>query len=430
MNWLEIGANFVEAVLETQFFVRYFGGKNKYNKGIVIGIFIAIHFAAMCLCNNITYISDMELFVMLVLRFVLTVVLLQGRILEKLLIVQMDTIILQSSSILLTSLFDSSIMYDSNGYMELGSWRILLLVLAKIIYIGVTELILRNQIKDKEYVSNKSYLELNIVVFALIVAFSFLTTFIYQNALSDKAIHDVKLLFFFLIIIDVMIYVLFINQTNTSIHLLKEQIKAASYENRLSNVQAMKEMNHQAAKMNHDIKSKLVNIRVMVENGQVEEVKRYLDETLKVNMPMKKVIMTENLLIDAVLNHHLDICEGKNINSKIEMECRIEPHMETDVAVMMSNLLDNAVEAAEKTSEKRIEIRICRKAEYLCILVKNSFDGVLKKSNGRLATIKEEENLHGYGLINVKDIVNKYDGMYEYDIKDMDFCTKIMLYVK
>lgn len=430
MNWIEIGANFIEAVLETQFFVRYFGSKNNYSKKVVIALFVMIHFAAMCIFNNITYISDMELFVMLVLRFALIAFLLQGRLLEKLLIVQMDTIILQSSSILLTSLFDPIIAYDTEGYMEFGGWRIILLILAKLIYVGATELILRNQVKDKEYVSNKAYLELNVVVLALLIAFSFLTAFIYQNSLSQKIINDAKLLFFFLIIVDVMIYVLFINLTNASISLLKEQMKAASYEHRVSDVQAMKELSHQTAKINHDIKNKFVNIRVMIEKGQIEEAKRYLDETLKINLSAKNIIVTENMMVDAVLNHHLDVCEKKNINSKVQVDCIIDAHMETDVAVMLANLLDNAVEAAERTDEKEIEILIKRKSDYLSVLVKNSFDGILKKQNGKLFTIKDDERYHGYGLINVKDIVDKYDGIYEYDVEAKEFCTKIMLYIK
>ena len=430
MNCLEIGANFIEAVLETQFFVRYFGSRNNYSKKIVSVLFVMIHFVAMSIFNNITYISDMELFVMLLLRFALIAFLLQGRLLEKLLIVQMDTIILQSSSILLTSLFDPIIAYDAEGYMKFGGWRIILLIMAKVIYVCATESILRNQVKDKEYVSNKAYLELNVVVFALLVAFSFLTAFIYQNSLSEKIINDAKLLFFFLIIVDVMIYVLFINLTNASISLLKEQMKAASYEHRVSDVQAMKELSHQTAKINHDIKNKFVNIRVMIETGQIEEAKRYLDETLKISLSTKNIIVTENMMIDAVLNHHLDVCEKKNINSKVQVDCAIEVHMETDVAVMLANLLDNAVEAAERTDEKEIEILIKRKSDYYCVLVKNSFDGILKRKNGKLFTIKDDERYHGYGLINVKDIVDKYDGIYQYDVEEREFCTKIILNIK
>ncbi|MBO5372799.1 MAG: GHKL domain-containing protein [Lachnospiraceae bacterium] len=325
---------------------------------------------------------------------------------------------------------DSIIVYDSKGYIEVGLWWIILLLLIKSIYIGVTELILHNQVKDKVYVSNKIYMKLNIVAFSLLIVFNFFRGFTYRNSLNDNIIHDVELLFFFLIISDITIYVLFINLANTRIRLMKEQMKAAAYEYRVSNVQAMKEMHHQSEKINHDIKSKLLNIRVMVEAGKIEEVKKYLDETLKVSMSVKKIVVTENLLLDAVLNHHLDICETKNINSKIEVNCVIEPHMETDVAVMMTNLLANAVEAAEKTNEKIIEILVSRKSDYLYVLVKNSFDGVLKKHNEKLLTIKDEKNLHGYGLINVKDIVRKYDGIYEYAVEDKEFCTKIMLYAK
>lgn len=424
---LEIMANLVEAILETQFFMRYFGCGERQNSKIVFGIMCMVQFIAVEILNRISYISKMEAFVMLSLRFILILCFLQGNALEKLFIAQVDIMILQTISMVLTSVFDAVVQYDMKGYMEFGIWRIGLLILSKIMFIALTEFILRNKIQDKEYISNKIYVELNIVVLALVLAFNSLMSFTYRNARDNQVIYEAKMLLFFLLIVDVMVYVLFINLTNNSINVLKGQMKVAAYEQRVRDMQTMKESQRQVQKISHDINRKLSNLRLMLMAGRREEAENYLNELLRENLSVKKVISTENILVDAVLNHHLEMCEAKNIKSVIRMECNIQQKMETDVAVMLSNLLDNAVEAAERTQERIIETQIKRRGDYVSVTVQNSYDGTLKKQDKRLLTIKEDGQIHGCGLGNVKDIVEKYNGIYEYDIEERTFVTRILL---
>ncbi len=430
MNWIEIIANLVEAILETQFFVRYFGCKECNKKRAIPYFFGGVVFGTACICNNIAFISEYEVFVVAVVLFVLTCTLLRGNLLEKLFIVQMNMIILLTSSMILTSVFDSVIAYNSEGYMETGYWRIVLLFLAKLVYFVVTELIIRNQIKEKEYVNNKIYIELNVVAFAMIFAYNSLLMFIYQNSLSEEIIRDARFVIFFLLIINIVVYILYINLTNSGINLLKEKMKAASYERRVNDVQAMKELSNQTRKINHDINKKLLNIKIMLSEGRIDDASRYLDEILEFSTTMKQVIVTDNSLIDAVINHHLEKCSEKNIVNSIKIECSINSNMEMDVAVMLANLLDNAIEATEKTLKKEVELQICIKNNYLCVEVSNTFDGNIRMDDNGLLTNKSDESMHGYGLSNVKDIVNKYDGIYNYETKDDKFCTQITLYLK
>lgn len=427
MNGLEVTANLIESVLETQFFIRYFGCKEAKKLKYVFAIMVAMQFVAVEISNCISYSSELQMFVILPLRFILVICLLQGRILEKFFITQVDIMILQTISIILTSAFDSVVQYDVAGYMEFGLWRIGLLVLSKILFLVVTEFILSHKIQDKEYISNKIYAELNIVVLALILAFNLLMAFTYQNARDNQVIQEARLLLFFLIIVNIMVYLLFVNLTNNSIRLLKEQMKVAAYEQKVKDMQTLQESQQQVRKLNHDINRKLSNLRIMILTGQNEKAENYLNELLKESTSIKKVITTENVLIDAVLNHHLEICEMKKIETKIQMECSVHPKMETDVAVMLSNLLENAVEAAEKTQERMIETWISNKGDYVAVSVSNSYDGILEKKGNHILSTKEDKKTHGYGLINIRDIVKKYDGIYEYHIEEEKFVTKILL---
>ena len=44
-------------------------------------------------------------------------------------------------------------------------------------------------------------------------------------------------------------------------------------------------------------------------------------------------------------------------------------------------------------------------------------------------TTKKDADLHGYGIENVKDIINRNYGLYEYTVKDGMFTTNVLMHV-
>lgn len=89
-----------------------------------------------------------------------------------------------------------------------------------------------------------------------------------------------------------------------------------------------------------------------------------------------------------------------------------------DLTVLLSNLLDNAIEGCEKIhSEREIQIFASLERERFCCIVRNTSLPV-RITNGEILTTKSNSNLHGYGLINVKAILNKHNGEYTMSYKN------------
>ena len=93
--------------------------------------------------------------------------------------------------------------------------------------------------------------------------------------------------------------------------------------------------------------------------------------------------------------------------------------------MILSNLLDNALEALirhpQPDSSLRLTIR--RIHQFLLIQVTNPCT-----SNISVVTSKPDKRHHGWGLKNVKKIVQKYHGSLEYKVENHSFVVTAMLF--
>ena len=390
MNYgFEIFANVIEAVIIIQFLVRYFGVRARKAGLPVIILMIAVLATTVSAFNFIEYISVAQEFVIDAVIFAMTLIFLRGRALEKLLIVQMTSIVSAVSSIMLTGLFAGWIKYDDNGYASFGVSRVVLVALAQIIYLIFTEYLLHNRIEDRQYVRNSTYLKLNVIIAATLAGHNFLTRYIYVNAVSGGINREMYVLMIALAAVDIIIYQLFVEIINNGIALLKEQMKSSAYESESREVENIQNIYDKTMKARHEMKSVLLNIRLMLKSGELKELEQFLDEELDVRLAAVKAV----------------------------------------AAIVLSNLIDNAFEAAEQAADAHISVKINRKDNYINILISNTCSPDMGNFGGRLMTTKKDADLHGYGIANVKDIINRNYGLYEYTVKDGMFATNVLMHV-
>jgi sensor histidine kinase regulating citrate/malate metabolism len=99
-----------------------------------------------------------------------------------------------------------------------------------------------------------------------------------------------------------------------------------------------------------------------------------------------------------------------------------------DCAVVLGNLLDNALEACAKLpcEQRWIEVKIVRntdtdaKEATLFISVLNASLPVKIKDQS-ISTTKPNPSFHGYGLPNIKTVLNRYGADYVLAYRDSTF---------
>lgn len=407
-NAFELIANILEAAIIAQFFLRYFGLKNKNNKILKFIIMTIIYASVVTVCNMYTYFSVHEEYIIDITIFVFAIVLLKGRVLEKILLIFINSILLSTIGVLLMGAFGNFILYDANGYPEFGVLRVALVVLAKVIYIICTELIIRNKIEDSQYVSNTVYLKLNAAMIITAVAELFLMDIVYMSAKSSSIV-SVYFVIVALVAVDAILYTLFVNLTNTSINLIKEEVKNAAYESEKKIIENMHEINKQTMIVRHDMKSKLTYIMFKLDEGDIKGAEKFLSEELDVELSDVNIISTGNRIADAILNMHAETARKQGIPFRMNITGNLGMVNEVDITIILSNLLDCALELAG-TSD----------VPYAGVDVKDTDNGIMIRAYSSYGELKLNN-----GMLNVRNIADRYNGTYEFEHRD-GRCTVVV----
>ena len=142
------------------------------------------------------------------------------------------------------------------------------------------------------------------------------------------------------------------------------------------------------------------------------------------------VLKTGNVMVDAILNSKLSLIKSKNItvNAKATVPSNLQIS-EIDLCTIIGNLLDNAMEAClrqDRHEERfiRVYIGVLKKQLYICVT--NSVGGEIKKV-GRIYLSTKNSEAHGFGLLRIDRIAEKYDGYVNRQNEEGAFATEVML---
>lgn len=138
-----------------------------------------------------------------------------------------------------------------------------------------------------------------------------------------------------------------------------------------------------------------------------------------------KMVWTDHQILNLILNMKCQEAAEEQISMVIDCEdmegLNISPE---DLCSLFTNLLDNAIEANKRRAEgeeRWISLSCKRHGSMLVIHAENSVSQIADTKNEVLKSIKKDEKWHGFGLLIMQKIVNKYDGYMEYEVKDGRF---------
>ena len=180
----------------------------------------------------------------------------------------------------------------------------------------------------------------------------------------------------------------------------------------------------------HDYHNHLQVMKALLTLDSKEEHMEYLN-TLNSDLVMvDTMVKTGSILADAILNSKISIAQAQDIH--VNAKAKIPSTLilsETELCVIIGNLLDNAVEACVKIREKdkrfiRIYIGIYKKMLY--ISVSNSIKGKIIISKSGYKTTKNTCG-HGLGINNIDRIISKYGGFINRQCEEGIFACELML---
>ena len=179
----------------------------------------------------------------------------------------------------------------------------------------------------------------------------------------------------------------------------------------------------------HDYRNHIQTMKVLAAEGDLDALKKYLDKLDEDLNTVDAVVKTGNKMTDAILNSKISLAKSKGINVIADAKVPVELKMsDIDLCIVIGNLFDNAIEASLALPEEERLIHLSMDIKntqlYMCL---TNFTSVkkLKKQGGRYVTTKGEG--HGFGLVRVDDIIERYGGYISRNSEDGAFTTEIML---
>lgn len=211
----------------------------------------------------------------------------------------------------------------------------------------------------------------------------------------------------------------------------KEEITARYLNQQKEHYEYLERRERETKKFRHDLRNHMEMLSSFAEGERYKELDDYLRAINKNIDKFGNAISLNNGIVDAIVNKYSSEALLNNVEMSVNgifpSECKIDAY---DLCAIFSNLLSNALEASIQSEEKKIEVE-CRYTDenVVVAVVKNTFVNKGKFDVKNIKTTKENANYHGFGIENIKECVERNNGVINIDIQENIFEVTIMLEV-
>lgn len=184
-------------------------------------------------------------------------------------------------------------------------------------------------------------------------------------------------------------------------------------------------------KFRHDFNAHAVALKGLSQNDQFEELKVYIDKMVESSSYESVRRYTKDLGVDAVLGELIENAKAKDISISISGTLAEKNRVTSfELCSVFYNLVQNAIEACEKVSDgttKEVKVTLTTFNERNVITVTNPVEKNVDLVKGLPRTTKKDALEHGIGTMNLREIVNKYNGTINFTCENKIFRVEIVL---
>lgn len=168
-------------------------------------------------------------------------------------------------------------------------------------------------------------------------------------------------------------------------------------------------------KVKHDMNAHILAMSTMLKNKQYKELDNYFLELRTLLDDSKVEKYTGLAAVDSIISECYYNAREKNVVCAWEGKLNSEGKLTVfELCVLFSNLLKNALEAIEQSEgERKIDVRVGYIGDNIAISIGNSCNPDINTVE-RPKSKKIDKILHGLGLRNVEEIIDKYNGTIKY----------------
>ncbi len=163
-----------------------------------------------------------------------------------------------------------------------------------------------------------------------------------------------------------------------------------------------------ARRIRHDFKHRITAIHQYLDNEDYDGLKAYCNDLQSHNNADVSIPYTGNPAVDGIMYHYASIAKQNGISFEYK---KINPPdiSDVDLCTLLGNALDNAVTACKNVKDNPfIQVIANGEGAGMQLLIRNSFDGVVKKDKDKFLTRKSKGD-HGIGISSMQEICERND---------------------
>lgn len=395
-------------------------------------LFVAILFLELSFVNFIVPFEGIGIIISILIIYIYSLINLKGTFMQKMFWSIFVMLLIMGITIVVLSIEGCII---GKGYLNLviqkDLYRFVGVVVIQIVLFYLTRFMIKRTKKDSTYsLKWNEWFVLLIIPVISIFTMSFVSLIIIN---IEEQLSPMQHIFSILSILGILmtnslVYVLYVNMQKDHAKQLEYSILQQAFKSQEKSVEETKILYQSVRSIRHDLKQHFQVALTMLHSGKIDEAVDYMEKYNDTVLDgISNKVFCDNDVVNYIINSKSKICSDIHIKIYIYIANEIPEFSDLDLCVLLGNALDNAIEGVPVDGNNEIYLELRNVDNFFMISVKNTITNSVLEYNPNLISTKNEKEVHGLGILSMKEVVQKYNGSIEFYESDNKFCCDMLL---
>lgn len=395
-------------------------------------LFVAILFLELSFVNFIVPFEGIGIIISILIIYIYSLINLKGTFMQKMFWSIFVMLLIMGITIVVLSIEGCII---GKGYLNLviqkDLYRFVGVVIIQIVLFYLTRFMIKRTKKDSTYsLKWNEWFVLLIIPVISIFTMSFVSLIIIN---IEDQLSPMQHIFSILSILGILmtnslVYVLYVNMQKDHAKQLEYIILQQAFKSQEKSVEETKILYQSVRSIRHDLKQHFQVALTMLHSGKINEAVDYMEKYNDTVLDgISNKVFCDNDVVNYIINSKSKICSDRHIKIYIYIANEIPEFSDLDLCVLLGNALDNAIEGVSGEGNNEIYLELRNVDNFFMISVKNTIINSVLEDNPNLISTKNEKEVHGLGILSMKEVVQKYNGSIEFYESDNKFCCDMLL---
>lgn len=395
-------------------------------------LFVAILFLELSFVNFIVPFEGIGIIISILIIYIYSLINLKGTFMQKMFWSIFVMLLIMGITIVVLSIEGCII---GKGYLNLviqkDLYRFVGVVIIQIVLFYLTRFMIKSTKKDSTYsLKWNEWFVLLIIPVISIFTMSFVSLIIIN---IEDQLSPMQHIFSILSILGILmtnslVYVLYVNMQKDHAKQLEYSILQQAFKSQEKSVEETKILYQSVRSIRHDLKQHFQVALTMLHSGKINEAVDYMEKYNDTVLDgISNKVFCDNDVVNYIINSKSKICSDRHIKIYIYIANEIPEFSDLDLCVLLGNALDNAIEGVSGEGSNEIYLELRNVDNFFMISVKNTIINSVLEDNPNLISTKNEKEVHGLGILSMKEVVQKYNGSIEFYESDNKFCCDMLL---